>query len=265
MTRTNTGTKDMAGQKCGRLFVIARAGSLNRNATWRCICECGQECIRLGSAIRSGNTKSCGCLHAETVRKKRPAPWSETHGLSNTPEYKCWEDMKKRCNNPNAKNYKNYGERGIKVCKKWKAFEGFFGDMGLRPTNRHTIERIDVNKGYCKENCKWATSREQARNKRTTVLITHEGKTMCAKDWSNHFGMSYPTFLSRYNRGISLSNMRPEDLRKNKNSVLITHEGKTMCAKDWSDYFKVNYKAFLSRYHRGRSVNEILEALNSDG
>lgn len=99
------------------------------------------------------------------------------HGenVRNSPEYRTWTSIKTRCNNPNCNDFKNYGAKGIKVCKEWsQSYLQFLKDMGRRPTKKHTIERIDNNKGYCKENCKWTTRAEQNRNRSINIIFNGE-------------------------------------------------------------------------------------------
>ena len=121
----------------------------------------------------------------------------------NTPEYRTWTAMRARCNNPNVNNYHNYGGRGISVCKRWDTFENFYDDMGPRPTEKHTIDRAIHNKGYSPENCKWATRKEQADNKRNNVNITKDGETHNQTDWGRKFGLSDGAIKMRLRRGMT--------------------------------------------------------------
>ena len=117
------------------------------------------------ASLTNGSTKSCGCLCKERIAQSNKDRASE---LTNTPAYISWKQMKQRCLNPNAPDYKNYGGRGVTICEKWFKFAGFYEDMGERP-NGLTLDRIDNNESYCKENCKWSTRSEQNRNKRGLV------------------------------------------------------------------------------------------------
>jgi len=149
---------DITGQTFGRLTAVQRVGTTqHKKALWLFTCECGNTTRTTAVDVRSGHTKSCGCLDLE--RKT-------DHGMATSPEYRTWWNMIQRCTNPKAPNYQNYGGRGIKVCEEWRNFENFIADMGMRPTNKHSIERKDVNGHYGADNCIWADASTQIANKR---------------------------------------------------------------------------------------------------
>lgn len=153
--------EDLAGNKYNGLTVIERVPNKGKSIMWLCKCECGNKTIVKGSHLKDGHTSSCGCKLIELMT---------THGLrkNNKSEYGTWIAMKQRCNNKIKDSYANYGGRGIKVCERWEnSFENFLSDMGKRPLNS-TIDRIDNNKGYYPENCRWSTDLEQNRNMRKT-------------------------------------------------------------------------------------------------
>lgn len=129
------------------------------------------------------------------------------HGMSHTRVAHIWRQMRYRCSNPNAPEFKNYGERGISVSEDWNDFSAFYADMGDPPTNKHTLERLDVNGGYNKENCVWATYTEQHRNRRNNTLVTAFGKTQCVASWADEFGINQRTLHNRLFR----AKMNPED------------------------------------------------------
>lgn len=151
------------GDRYNMLVVIDEAEKSARGELkYLCICDCGKESIVFGLNLRSGSTKSCGCLigglrHGHTSKRE----------LSST--YITWKGINQRCNNPNSKNWDNYGGRGIKVCKRWEIFENFLVDMGERPLGK-SIDRIDNDGNYEPGNCRWATLVEQRRNQRRYLL-----------------------------------------------------------------------------------------------
>lgn len=134
--------------------------------------------------------------------RKRIAEAQKKHGMKDSSEYIAWCNMKGRCLNPNDKSYGRYGARGISVCDRWlNSFENFYSDMGAKPSPAHTLERIDFNKDYCPENCKWATYKEQNRNYSRNVYIEYDGRRMCLKDWANEVGIENSLLRYRIRAG----------------------------------------------------------------
>lgn len=154
------------GQVFGRLQVTskAEASSNDGHRMWECVCMCGGKVTTIGSSLNQGATSSCGCLRREMVSAK-----NTTHGKSYSKAYISWCSMHYRCGSAKATRFMRYGGRGISVCRRWGRFENFYEDMGDPPPGR-TIERIDNDKGYTPENCKWATHIEQSHNMSTSIL-----------------------------------------------------------------------------------------------
>lgn len=192
--------EDLTGKKFGRLTVIKFIGVKNkRRRFWECICECGNKSDCLGENLKKGDTRSCGCLQRElaALRQKSHGE-SSIHGK--TKEYRTWVDIKTRCYNEKEPSYFYYGGRGIKVCDRWlNSFENFLADIGRAPSRLHSIERIDVNKDYCPDNCKWATILEQANNKTTTVRFNFRGQSKSIAQWCRDMGLSYHKTRQRVN------------------------------------------------------------------
>lgn len=187
-------------QVFGRLSVISNSGrSQHGENLWKCRCTCGAivEAI-LGSSLRRGKTKSCGCLMREEGSKRQ-----HKHGMYGTSTYRSWAMMVQRTTNKNLPDWKDYGGRGITLYEPWKDFSIFLKDMGEKPTESHSIERKNNNKGYSPDNCKWATDGEQRRNKRINHNLTLDGRTMCIEDWSTELNISSNTLRSRLTRGWS--------------------------------------------------------------
>jgi len=126
-----------------------------------------------------------------------------THGLSNLPEYDLWCGMKQRCYYIKHKSYSQYGGKGIKVCERWLNFENFYQDMGKKPDGM-TLDRVDRDKDYSPENCKWSTYSEQMKNTSRTRMIEYDGKIMCLTDWAKELGIKFYTLRMRLDRGWNI-------------------------------------------------------------
>lgn len=147
------------GDRFGRLLVVADAGRTKaRNIIYNCLCICGNKKTIPSGRLRNGNTRSCGCLLRDRMT---------VHGLRWTAEYEVWKTMKQRCYNPRNKRFSYYGARGIVVCERWrKSFSDFLADVGLRPSQKHSLDRIKNEGNYEPGNVRWATAKQQANNRR---------------------------------------------------------------------------------------------------
>ena len=190
---------DLTGHVFGKLTVIKKAKTNKRikqkTARWWCQCSCGKITVVDGHCLRRGNTKSCGCLHNELLVKR-----NIIHGMSHAPEYRTWHHMKERCYNPNEKRFKDYGGRGIIVCDEWKeSFSEFYSHIGPRPTAKHSIDRINNNRGYFPGNVRWALPITQSNNKRTNRIITINGWSLTIAQWARFAGIRQITLFNRIN------------------------------------------------------------------
>lgn len=189
---------DLMGHQFGRLTVIKRVDNANDgHARWLCRCACRKITIVRSNNLRNGTTRSCGCLAIDNTKQR-----SVIHGYARKNKskiYQIWRSMINRCTNINSKDYKNYGARGIRVCKRWFKFENFLTDMGERPDNM-TLDRVDNNGNYCKENCRWATIKQQHRNMRSNIFFTINSETKCLKEWCEIRNLKYSTVSMRINQ-----------------------------------------------------------------
>jgi hypothetical protein len=186
---------DITGNRYERLVVIQRLPNKNGRMRWLCQCDCGQTTEARGEHLKNLRIRSCGCLDMERMT---------THGLSRTIEYKTWQKIRLRCQNPKDPSYQYYGARGIKVCERWdKSFEAFYQDMGPKPEGKYSIDRYPDNNGnYEPGNCRWATDNEQIYNRRNTLLATIEGVTKPVKKWCEELSVvSYQTVRMRIKAG----------------------------------------------------------------
>lgn len=204
---------DLCGQSFGRLTVVSRsADSTPKRIKWDCRCECGGKTTARGDHLRSGATKSCGCLDAERSASRTGPPKSKTR------EYIIWGLMKARCYRKANDNYKFYGGAGKYVCRRWReSFDEFFSDLGMAPGADYSLDRIDTNGSYtcgkCDEcrrkdqpaNCRWASKHDQARNAKSNRVYTHDGRTMILKDWARELGITYLALFKRIERGWSFA------------------------------------------------------------
>lgn len=195
-------TPNLLGQTFGRLVVIEKAPSLKGQPRWLCRCVCGQQKAVHASALRKGQTKSCGCLNAEN----RPHN-TRTHGLRKTALYAVWNDMKRRCHSPSHHAFEHYGARGISVCEQWRgSYEAFYlwahsngYQEGL------SIDRIDNDQGYQPGNCRFVPMIEQSKNRRNVRTFTHAGHTRTIREWAEASGIPYGTLWDRLKAGKSIA------------------------------------------------------------
>lgn len=192
---------DLIGQIFGKLKVLQRASN-NRwgNPRWWCQCDCGNSKITEGSSLRNGSTRSCGCLQREGNNLKH----GNNRVNKRTQVYRAWVGMFTRCCNTKYEKYPQWGGRGITICKKWNKFENFLADMGHPPTKYHSLDRKDNDKRYCKTNCRWATPKQQARNKRNNRFITLNCKTQCLAAWAEEYDLKGSTIADRLRHGWSI-------------------------------------------------------------
>lgn len=191
-------TENLINQKFGKLTVLERAQNDKYNhSQWICKCSCGQIVVVRGTRLKSGITKSCGCLKIEKH------PTNIKHNKYKTRLYRIWGSMKQRCYNPNFKKRKSYLDKGITICEEWKNDFMTFYNWAIKNgyENNLSIDRIDNSKGYYPENCRWATITQQNNNRTNSKKIEYNGKVYTVKELSKIFDINKATLNSRINRG----------------------------------------------------------------
>ena len=193
---------DIIGMKFTRWLVLSRGpNDAVGKATFLCRCDCGAEKVLNGIVLRRGVSKSCGCLKLEMLSKRQKTHGHTANGIT-SPTFHSWSGMMARCSNPNNDHFKYYGAICITVCDRWKSFANFLEDMGEKPP-RMSIDRIDVTKGYEPGNCRWATAKQQARNKSNNTMLTVNGETRCMQEWAELLGIKQSTLSYRIQHGWS--------------------------------------------------------------
>lgn len=192
---------DLTGKKFGRLTVLKRVNNQKgKDTVWLCRCDCGNLTEVTSGHLKDGHTKSCGCFGRE-----RTSETFKTHGMSDTRLYRIYKKMYRRCYRPQTKWYENYGGRGITICPEWLGEHGFESFAKWAFENGYadnlSIDRIDNDKGYSPDNCRWATAKEQANNTRSTVFLTYNGETKPVSEWSEITGIRQDTLTMRKRSG----------------------------------------------------------------
>lgn len=195
------------GERFGKLVVIADTGE--RTAHYSriilCRCDCGREKRITQAALVQDKTKSCGGSGCRIYLR---------HGDSHSPEYNIWHGMRARCCNPTDKDYHRYGGRGITVDPRWDDFETFLADVGRKPSPEYSIDRIDNSRGYEPGNVRWSTVKEQARNRRSNVLLEHEGQCLTMAEWAEKLGIGITTLCERLRAGWSVEQALTTPVRR---------------------------------------------------
>lgn len=195
---------DLTGLRFSRLTANCPiTGSQSSRRAWHCTCDCGNSTVVHTSALRGGQTRSCGCLKNE-LASARAVAMNYKHGHKTgrvSPEYHTWSSMKTRCFSPKHEAWKDYGGRGIAVCDRWrKSFADFLADVGPRP-NGTVLDRINNDGNYEPGNVRWTNQSTNLRNRRTNALIEIDGVTKCAADWAAQMGVERHAILQRYQAG----------------------------------------------------------------
>lgn len=189
---------DLTGKKFLKLTVVKRVypNKKTQSTHWECLCDCGNTKIATGSDLRRLGINSCGCTIRPGGKLK--------HGKHGTFEYNVWQNMKLRCDNKNHPQYKDYGGRGIGIASEWREFSSFLKDMGLAPSGKYSIDRIDNDRGYSKENCRWADWKTQQSNKRNNRNLIYQGEKYILEDLARKFNINSTVLGHRLDMGKDL-------------------------------------------------------------
>lgn len=245
------------GDVFDRLTVTASDGrNRHRHPMWICECSCGSVCRIDGGNMKNGHTRSCGCLAREARRK---VVHGEAALRTRSKEYGIWVSMIGRCYNENDRAYKDYGGRGIKMCRRWReSYTAFLADMGRRPSPKHSIDRIDNDRGYAPNNCRWATQKEQGRNTRRTRMIAMDGERRPLIEWAERYNIQPGTLLARLDRqGMTLKQALKTP---NQKAFSVEYNGETRTLKEWCRLLDLRYGTVWNRIKNlGMSPEQAIE------
>ncbi len=251
---------DLTGKTFGRLVVIKRHPQNDKygRSRWECLCSpelggCGNTMVAYAGNLKNQHTQSCGCLNKEATKNA-----VTQHGLTNTPEHWTWSAIKRRCYNENSPDYPDYGGRGIVMCEEWKNdFTAFLRDMGPRPSPEHSIDRKDNDKGYDKENCRWATQLEQANNKRNSIFYEINGERKTLGDWCRLYGLTYSSVFYRINV-LGMSVEKALNHTPISSNDVYTINGISKALKNWCRCARIPFRKVAGRLYNGWTLEEAL-------
>lgn len=198
---------DLTGERFERLLVVRPLGRKGGSIVWLCRCDCGRDVEVRSGGLRNGGTKSCGCWKRDMAAKRVTKHGMSNSGPDHCSEYTIWAGMIQRCHNPNSRNYPDYGGRGVEVCAAWReSFARFLADVGRRPSPLHSLDRHpDSDGNYEPDNCRWATRKEQARNRRSNNVLEYGGKSLTLAEWAERTGLGRGTIFARIRAGWSVA------------------------------------------------------------
>lgn len=210
----------MVGERFNQLVVVSEYSNGHR-VIRHCVCDCGNEIDTTLDKLKSGHTKSCGCLKSKTGDMFR------THGMSRTRLWRIFSKMIRRCYVPEEPAYRYYGAKGIKICDEWMQDRSLFFEWAKSNgySDELTIDRIDVNGNYEPDNCRWSTAREQTRNKTNNRRYTFSGRTQVLSDWAKEYEMNVATLRNRLEKGWNIEKALTTPIstsRRNKNAIRIS-------------------------------------------
>lgn len=249
--------KDLTGQKFNMLTVLSFAYVKETHAYWNCICDCGKTSVVCGSKLMRNITRSCGCLIPETSRIR-----NSKHKLSKTRLYHIYYGMRVRCYNKNDPSFIHYGQRGITICDEWMKDITKFIEWANKNGYKDglSIDRIDPNKGYFPENCRWVNFKIQANNKTNNKLVTFNGETHTVSEWADKLGMKRKILEQRIRNSEAGKYSLEEAFSKKvrEHDIMLTFKGKTQNIKSWAEEIGLPYSALNQRIYHGWDIERAL-------
>lgn len=249
--------KDISGQRFTRLTAIKYVGNDRHGcALWLCKCDCGKEITVLGSSLRGGNTKSCGCLNIEIKHKQRVDNPRKGQRL-----YRIWKCMRQRCNDPNSTSYKNYGGRGITICAEWEdyaVFQKWALSNGYK--DNLSIERKEVDGNYCPENCTWADDYTQANNRRINKKYEVDGKLLTVPQIARAYNISKDVVRRRIGYGWDIKDVIGIPVN-GKATKTLTYNGETHTIPEWAKITGLSKGTIYRKIREGMKIELIFSDL----
>ena len=256
---------DLTGQKYGRLLVEERGPDIffpsGKKTRWWCRCDCGNRILVTSNALRTGNTRSCGCLEHDMLieRNKNMTDHGDSQpGADYYRLFNVWQKMRQRCEKQYDKQYKYYGGRGIKVCDEWQDYTTFknwalaTGYDVNAPKGECTLDRINVNGDYCPDNCRWTDMRTQANNRTNTVYVKDDGEMIPLELFAEKYGILSATVKKRIDLGM-------DPLGSDSNHwKYITFNGETHFIKEWAEIVGLRHRTLEERLRRGWTIERAL-------
>lgn len=248
---------DRRGEKYGHWTIIGDYYKKDYHKLYLCKCDCEKGTERYVDLqnLKSGKSVSCGCVRKEVTKERM-----QTHGESKTRLYHLWLGMRKRCNDPNDRRYVDYGGRGIKVCSEWDNSYEAYREWALSngydeslPWTKCSIDRIDNDKGYSPDNCRWVDVKQQANNKRNNIRIEHNGVTKTVAEWGEELGIKPQTIWARYRKG-KIDTL----FNKNNHDVILDYNGESHTIAEWSKITGINKQTISARNKAGHPIEDVL-------
>lgn len=257
MSRSNKYSIDLTGCRFGRWTVLERDLNNKHDTAWICRCDCGTERSVRAICLINNRSKSCGCLRNEINAQKY-----YKHGGIHDRLYHIWSSMKQRCYNPNSRNYNDYGGKGITICEEWlnsyDSFKKWAFENGYDSNAEQfecTIDRIDFNKGYSPDNCRWVSAQIQNNNKRNVISYEYNGETHTLYEWSVLLNFNCDRARRRLYDGWTFEDAITKDHQRIAKTY--TYNGESHTVGEWAEILNTTDKSIYTRLEKGWSIDRV--------